>query len=147
MPAKKKPTGVVIVGALYLVMAILALVAALGFLQWAGLPHDELVSQNPNAPFWLVGGGSIVLTALGLIVFLVAVVDLIMAVGCFRGWGWVWNYALVFAVINIALSMFNALGQGLTITAVYAGIIGALVPIVILVYLSTGKVRKYFGKA
>jgi hypothetical protein len=138
---------VLIVGALYLVMAVLALVAALGFLQWAGLPQDELISQNPNAPFWLVEGGSLILTVLGLVVFLVALIDVVMAVGCFRGWGWVWSYALVFAILNIAISMFNALSQGLTMSAAWSGVLGALLPIVVLLYLSTGKVRKYFGKA
>ena len=138
--------GVTIVGVLYLVMAILSFIAALGYLQWAGLTNIWFISQT-EAPFWLVIGGALLLTFLGLVVFMIAVVDIIMAVGCFRGWGWVWSFGVIFALLNIALSMFNSLSQGLTMGDVRIGIIGALVPILILIYLSTRRVRTFFGKA
>ncbi|MDW5563441.1 MAG: hypothetical protein SA339_09465 [Methanomassiliicoccus sp.] len=146
MPAKSRPTGVTIVGALYFIMAALAFVAALGYLQWAGIAHFPFISRT-EAPFWLVIGGNLLLTYLGLIVFLVAVVDLIMAIGCFRGWGWVWSFGVVLVIINIVLSMIYSLSQELSVDEVKAGIIGAFVPIVVLAYLSTRKVRAFFGKA
>ncbi len=135
------------VSMLYLLMSLIAFVGAMGFFLWAGLSHSELDAQLPNAPIWLVEGGSLVLTSLGLIIFLVAVVNLTIALGCFRGWGWVWTWALVFAVLNIFFAMFNAFSQGFTLNALWIGLIGSLLPIVVLFYLNTRKVKVFFGKA
>jgi hypothetical protein len=147
MSEKPRPIGVTLVGILYLLMALIAFVGAMGFLIWAGLSTSELSARLPDAPIWLVGGGTIVLAFLGLIIFLVAVVNLAIALGCFRGWGWVWTWALVFAILNIFFAMFNAFGQGLTLSALWIGLIGSLLPIVVLFYLNTGKVKVFFGRA
>jgi hypothetical protein len=147
MSEKPRPIGVTLVGILYLLMSLIAFVGAMGFLLWAGLSNNELTAQLPDAPVWLVGGGSLVLAFIGLIIFLVAVVNLAIALGCFRGWGWIWSWALVFAVLNIFFAMFNAFGQGLTLSALWIGLIGSILPIVVLLYLNTRKVKVFFGKA
>jgi hypothetical protein len=147
MTKKPRPIGVTIVGALYLLLAIVAFVAATGFILWAGLDAGELSSQLPGAPMWLVEGGSFALTAVGLVVFLVAVVDLAIALGCFRGWGWVWSWALVFAILNILISAFNAFSQGFTSGAIVPLLIGSIIPVLVIVYLNTKKVKKFFRKA
>jgi hypothetical protein len=147
MANKRRPIGVTLVGILYLLMSLIAFVGAMGFFLWAGLSHNELTSELPNAPIWLVGGGSIVLAFLGLLIFLVAVVNLTIALGCFRGWGWIWTWALVFAILNILVAMFNAFGTGFTLDALWIGLIGSLLPILVLFYLNTRKVKVFFGKA
>ncbi len=146
MSARRRPIGVTIVGVLYLIMAVLAFVAAMGYLQWAGLADFWFASQT-EAPFWLMIGGGYLLTYLGLFTFMIVAVDLIMAVGCFRGWGWVWSFGVFFALIQIGLSLFNSLSHGFTVDQLWNGLIEAIVPILVLIYLSTRKVRVFFGKA
>ena len=147
MSRTTRPIGVTLVGVLYLVLGVLALLGALGILLVPSIGQSQLASKLPRGPFWLVDGGSFLLAFLGLALFLVAVIDIIIALGCFRGWGWIWTWGMIFAVINIAISMFNALAGGITMGTLWVGIIGSIVPLIVLCYMCTRKVREYFGWA
>jgi len=144
---KPRPVGVTIVGVLYLLAAIITFFAALSLTLLSFLTQADFIEQLPDAPQWLVQSGSFVLLALGLIIFLVAVVNLVVAVGCFRGWGWVWTWGMLFAILDIFFSIFNAYGQGFSFNAMITGLVGAIIPLLIIIYLNTRKVKEFFGKA
>ena len=146
MAENSRPIGVTIVGILYLFMSLIAFLGALGFLVWAGLLSGGFNIDLPAPPVWLNWGGSMLLAFLGLAIFLVAVLDLLIALGCFRGWRWIWSWALFFCLLNIFFAMFNAFSQGLTLNAVWVGLIASIIPIIVLLYLNTKKVKTWFGR-
>ncbi|WP_019176282.1 hypothetical protein [Methanomassiliicoccus luminyensis] len=143
---RKRPFGVTVVGAMYLVLAAVALMTATGFMQWAGMSAGRLPALLPTGPIWLVVIVAIALSVLGLFTFLVAVTYAAIAVGCFRGWGWVWTWVFLFAVLNIILSAYNAYIEGFSSEAARAALISSIPPVMVLAYLSTGKVRRFFRK-
>jgi hypothetical protein len=143
MSDKARPIGVTIVGILYLIMSLIAFLGALGYLAWAGLFSGI---DLPAPPIWLQWGGNALLSFLGLAIFLMAIIDLLISIGCFRGWGWVWSWALFLCILNILFAMFNAFSMGFTLNAVWIGLMGSIIPIVVLFYLNTSKVKDWFGK-
>lgn len=147
MSERPRPIGTALVGILYLFMSFIAFLGAIGFFVWAGLAPDSFTMLLPNAPIWLDIGGTMLLTFLGLAIFIVAVIDLIIAIGCFRGWGWVWTWALLFCLLNIFFALFNALGQSFTLNSVWIGLVASTIPIIVIFYLNTRKVKVWFGKA
>jgi hypothetical protein len=146
MSEGKRPIGVTFVGILYLLMSFIAFLGAIGFFVWAGIAPGGFTILLPNAPIWLDIGGTMLLTFLGLAIFIVAVIDLLIAVGCFRGWGWIWTWALLFCLLNIFFAMFNAFGQSFTLNAVWIGLMASIIPIIVIFYLNTRKVKMFFGK-
>lgn len=143
---KARPAGVTMVGVLYMLLAAVTLLTAMGAMQWAGMTVSELSVRLPTGPIWLVAGAALILTVLGLFAFLAAVVYALIAAGCFRGWGWVWTWAFIFALLSILLSVYNAYTNGLSSETVMATAISSIPPVLMLGYISTRKVRRFFGK-
>jgi uncharacterized membrane protein (DUF2068 family) len=81
------------------------------------------------------------LSLIGIIVLVVAVLDLGFAYGLWTGRGWAWILALVFAVLGIIGSVFSVARGGL------GAVVTLLLDIVIVVYLMQSRVKAYFGEA
>ena len=70
-----------------------------------------------------------------------------LGIGCFKGWGWVWTLGVVFTILGIIITLAAAFANGFDMDALWAGLIGIIIPLIILLYLFTHKVKVWFGKA
>lgn len=122
-----RPLGVTIIGILFILGGIFALIGgALG-----GLALSVL-------------GGGILGILFGGILAIVGIVYIILGIGCFKGWGWVWTLAVIFAIVGIILQIVSLAMTGMA--ALTASIVGILIDVVILWYLFQENVKRWFGK-
>lgn len=68
-----------------------------------------------------------------------------LGIGCFKGWGWVWTLAVIFAVLGIIMQIASLAMTGTA--GIASVIIGILINAVILWYLFQANVKQWFGKA
>lgn len=120
----ERPVGVTILGILWIIQGL--------FMLLGGIFGGVLLSIMGN-----VGIGAVI----GIVLFIVGIVDLLLGIGCFNAWPWVWTIGIIFSVIgilggiaNLATSWTNAL-------------VGIVISAIILYYLFQPQVKAYFGKA
>jgi hypothetical protein len=133
----KRPLGVTIVGILYLLAGLLVLVLGLAILGLGAL-------DNPTD---FEGWSQAAILALGVVVTLIGLFELLIAAGCFKGWGWIWTVALLFAILDIIFAVFNAWRQHFSNQSIFGLLVGIIVPLIIIWYLTKQNVKAWFGKA
>jgi len=119
----ERPLGVTILGVLWVIVGLFALIAGLG----------------------VVTVGTIVLGIFGLITGLVmiilGIIDLALGYGCFQAWPWVWTVAVIVAAINIISGLVNIFSSG------FQGVLSIIIPAIIIYYLFQPQVKAWFGQA
>jgi hypothetical protein len=147
MADQPRPIGINIIGFLFFIIGILELFVGIGLILIAGLSQADIINNmGQNAEDWLKNNTTLVL-AIGLVILAVAIIDMVIGYGSFKGWGWVWPAGLVFAFLSLILSLFTAWARGFTLSDTVSGLVGAVIPIVIILYLNTKKVRAWFGRS
>ncbi|WP_265581985.1 hypothetical protein [Methanofollis aquaemaris] len=129
MAGISRPLGVTIVGLLYLFLGIIGLLAGITVFV-AGTALE------------VSGAGAFA----GGIVILVALINLAIGIGCFKGWGWVWTVAVLFAFINILIAFYNWWVAGHSMAGLTATLVSIIIPLIILWYLYRDNVKAFFGK-
>jgi len=117
----QRPLGVTILGILWILGGLILLAG--GFLGGAVLA--------------VAGFGSLG-AAIGVIFFIIGIVDLLLGVGCFMAWPWVWIVGVIFSAISVLIgivSLFSNWASAL-VNIIIAGII--------LWYLFQPQVKAYF---
>lgn len=115
---RRRPILVTLVGVLYFLLAILTLFVAIGLV------------LLETWDWW-----TILTLVLGVIYFAIAL-------GCFKGWGWVWWVAILFSIVNIGLNVYDMYMDDFA--EWLAPVIGILISLLILWYLFTPKVKRWF---
>jgi hypothetical protein len=133
----KRPLGVTIVGVLYLLAGLLVFVVGLATLGIGAFDNPTDFEGWSQGAILAAGG---VLTLVGLI-------NLAIAAGCFKGWGWVWTLALLIAVVDIIIAIFNTWRQHFSSQSIVGLLIGLIIPLIIIWYLTKQNVKVWFGKA
>ena len=101
--------------------------------------------------FWLVGAfvGGAILTVVGLaaigaiigvVLFVIGIIDILLGIGCFKAWGWVWIVGVIFMAINVLIGLVSLISSPVT------GLVTIIVAAIILWYLFQPKVKAYFGR-
>ncbi|HUV23806.1 MAG TPA: hypothetical protein VMW26_00060 [Methanomassiliicoccales archaeon] len=108
---------VTLVGILYFFLAILAIFAAIGL----------FLLETWD---W------------GAITLVLGVIYLLIAFGCFKGWGLVWGLAIIFGIVNIGLNLYNMYMDDFA--EWLAPVISILISLLVLWYLFTPKVKRWF---
>ncbi len=80
--------------------------------------------------------GPIIFVFVAILVIL-GLLSFVIAYGLWTGKGWAWAIALVLAVIGIIINLFSLPG----------GIIGIIIDVIIIYYLTRPHVKAFFGKA
>ena len=114
-----------IIGVLFFLAGLLFLLAGV-----VGLGDDDSMVMA-------AGAGSLI----------IGLIYLLLAIGCFKGWGWVWTLGVVFTILGIIITLAAAFSNGFDMDALWAGLIGIIIPLIILLYLFSHKVKVWFGKA
>jgi hypothetical protein len=118
----ERPLGVTILGILWIIVGLLALLSGLGI---------AVVGT-------LVAG--IIGLFLGFILIIIGLVDLALGIGCFKAWPWVWTIGVIFSILSIVMGLVNLLTSGAS------ALISIIISVVILYYLFQPQVKAYFGK-
>jgi hypothetical protein len=93
-----------------------------------------------NLSFFL-GAVSLLISILAFALFvLVGILDLVLAMGYLSGNGWAWTLGLALGIINIAVSIAE-IAVGLS-----NPILGLILSIITVYYLTRPRVRVFFGK-
>jgi zinc-ribbon domain len=118
-----RPTGVTI-------LAVLEILGGLALLAGGAL----LAVVGAIAGSGLIGGAGGILVILGLLSFVVTY-------GLWTGKGWAWRIALILSVVGIIFGAIS-IAEGLT-----GSVIGIIINLVVIYYLTRPYVRAYFGRS
>lgn len=130
---KDRPTGITVLAAIYIILSLLSLFWAIFVFGWGGMV--SLFNFNSDT----IGNPSL---WNGLIGIIVAIVQIVVAVGLLNLQRWAWILALVAVGLNIVQGIFAIFDGGLF--AWCCGPIMLIVPVGILIYLLTPGVRQAF---
>lgn len=130
---KDRPTGITVLAAIYIILSLLSLFWAIFVFGWGGMV--SLFNFNSDT----IGNPSL---WNGLIGIIVAIVQIVVAVGLLNLQRWAWILALVAVGLNIVQGIVAIFDGGLF--AWCCGPIMLIVPVGILIYLLTPGVRQAF---
>lgn len=128
MAEGNRPLGVTIIGILYIIGGL--------FLLFGGIFGGIVLAAVGLGAFGIVLGG---------ILAIVGIIDIIIGIGCFKGWGWIWTIAVIFAILGIIIQILTLVTTGMS--GLFSAIIGILISVIILWYLFQDNVKRFFGKA
>ena len=130
---KERPTGITVLAVIYIILGMLSLFWALFVFGWGGML--SLFNFDPgsvgNPPLWN-----------GFVGIVVAIIQIVVAVGLFNLQRWAWILALVAVGLNIVQGILAMFGGGLFTWC--CGPIMLIIPVGILIYLLTPGVRQAF---
>lgn len=136
---KRRPTGITIIGIVYIILGILSLLwsgLVLGIGGFSALFGGLLGAEN-IAGFGVSSGFS------GFVGIITAIVQIVTGGGLLALKRWAWYLALVAVGLTVITGILGLFGGGFF--AVVCGGLGLVIPIVILIYLLRDHVRAAFG--
>jgi len=91
----------------------------------------------------VIGGplGGMIGLALGFVLFIVGIIEVILGIGCFMAWGWVWTVGVIITIISLVAGIVELF------TGDMGALIGIVISAIILWYLFQANVKSYFGKS
>jgi len=144
-----RPTGVTI-------LAVLSIIAAIAFLLGGAVliglglvigtyAASQVTSSLATAGFSglaSLGAGTIaaIITAIGAIALILGILYLAVGVGFLGGKGWAWTLGIIVSIIGIVLDVVQ-IGFG-----AYSNVLGLIIGIIIVYYLTRPDVKAFFGK-
>jgi hypothetical protein len=145
---KKRPTGVTILAILQIIIAILFLLGSFGMFMVAALANVEEVRDEigKEAPDWVVDNATPFFGALGAIFLILAIVGFVLGYGYLKGIGWAWTLGIIIAVISIIGDIIEPITDRSS-DALGGSIIGIIISLIIIYYLTRPHVKTFFGKA
>jgi hypothetical protein len=147
-PAQRhRPLGVTILAIIYLLLGVLIIISAIGVLVLAG--YIGLVTIPPeveqNIPQWFIGLVPIALAVTGVVLFVVGLISILIAWGFLKGRNWSRVLAIVLLFIAVVVTVFNTIVAAIFTTGALLGlIVSIIIPILLIWYLTTPKVKAWF---
>ena len=141
----RRPLLITILGVLYALVGFLLLVGGASMFAVSSANINDLLSgevldQVLDILSQLNMTWNNFATAVGIILVVFGAIYLIAAIGFFRGWKLMWYLGVIVNVLALIADVYS-LTQVFTTAAVVSLIITAL----LLIYLTSGGVRRYFG--
>ena len=141
----KRPAGVIVIAIFVIISSVIGIFAGLRGL---GVPLPSIggLVLNPGTPMFLM------VPVISATVLVLSLIELVLAVGLLLLKSWAWTGAVTVAAIRIFTDLFffltggfGLIGQGIML-GVYVGAGGALINLIIIIYLLRGRVKEAFGK-
>lgn len=135
----ERPTGIYVIAILMIISSVIGIFIGLRGLG-VPLPSIGALILNPSLPMFLPVG------ILSSTMFVLSVIGLAVAIGLLAMKGWARTGAVTIAIILLLgdLFFFMTGGFGLGIIGVYAGVGGAIINLIIIIYLRRGSVKEAF---
>jgi uncharacterized membrane protein (DUF2068 family) len=156
---RHRPTGVTVLGVLFVIAGAFALVGGIATL--VAIPF--VANVNPNAignnelPFngqqplftpseqtALAQASGSILTVLGAVLIPLGIASLVVAYGLFKGKRWAWYVAVALSIIGLAVNVISLVTSD--VGAIAGALVGIAINAIVLYYLSRRNVKQYFGK-
>jgi hypothetical protein len=132
LSVRQRPGGVSVLAILQVLLGILFFLGALA-LTVVGFGLPEVF---PHVRFFPVR-----LFVVAIVLFGLGAIEVVLAVGVWRGIGWAWGISLAFAVLGVVFFVFSLfLRPGL------GEIVALIIDLLVLYYLMQPRVQAYFGK-
>ena len=132
MPETTRPFSIKLLTVLEIILGILELLGALAVAVASFVLPEMFPRVRLLAPRSMFSG---------LVLFVFAFVEFILAYGVWKGKGWAWIGSLIFAVIGVVFSAFT-----LFMRPRLGEVIALVLNLVIMYYLMQPGVQGYFGK-
>jgi hypothetical protein len=123
---KVRPLGVTVIGVLLLLYGLFMIFAGISFGSLGDLDDIELAVQ--------------------MISLIMGLVYLLLAIGFFKGWGWVWLLTMVVVILSIIWDVVSWVIDGSNTDALWEMVIELIIPIIIVLYMNSTNVKAFFGK-
>jgi hypothetical protein len=146
-PPRYRPLGVTILAVLEIIVGVFMIVAALGVLVLAGyLSTVSIPSEiQQNIPQWFIDIAPTALAIGGIALLIVGVISFLIAWGFLKGRNWARIVAIVLLFISVLTSIFNAIVAAVFTTgALFSLIVAIIIPVLLIWYLYTPKVKMWF---
>lgn len=151
-----RPTGVTILGVLFVIGGAFALLGGIGTL--AAIPFAINMMPNavnnglelngspltPSQQSALIEASGPTLAAIGVILIPLGIASLAVAYGLFKAKSWAWSIAVVLSAILFAINVVSLVTGSMS--AITSAVVGMAINAIVLYYLSRRNVRQYFGK-
>jgi tryptophan-rich sensory protein len=145
---KNRPAGITILAALQIIFGILFLLGAIGMFLIASLADaadlEEAIGED--APDWISDNFVMAFGLLGVLFLIIGIVGLVLGYGYLKGIGWAWTVGIIFAVLGIIGDIFESMVDR-TADVLASSIIGIIIALLIIYYLTRPHVKAFFGKA
>lgn len=157
--SEHRPTGVTVLGALFIIAGAFTLFGGIATLVAAPFVasmnpetlNNQLQSNGgetttlaPDQQMTLIQGSSLVLKVLGTILIPLGIASLVVAYGLFKGKSWAWSVAMILSAIGIAVNAISLVSGN--VNSIASSVVGIAINAIILYYLYRRNVRQYFGK-
>ncbi len=155
---RHRPTGVTILGVLFVIAGAFALLGGIATL--VAIPFVSNVNPNvignelqlngqqplltPSEQTALAQGSGSILTVLGAVLIPLGIASLVVAYGLFKGKSWAWLVAVALSIIGLVVNVISLVTAN--IGAITGALVGIAINAIVLYYLSRRNVRQYFGK-
>lgn len=144
-----RPFGVTLLALLTMLGGLLYLAAALGFFGLALLADRAEVAERlgPGAADWLADDYFLAFMLLGVFVLIIATAFFVTSHGLLTGSGWAWTLAVIVTLLSLAGNLVSVYAYGLADqTTLISTLFGFVLAVLVLAYLATSGVRRFFGK-
>ena len=144
---KKRPSGITILAVLQIIFGILFLLGAIGMFLVASLADvaDLEDAIGEDAPDWIVDNFAIAFGLLGVLFLIIGIVGLVLGYGYMKGIGWAWTVGIILAVLGIIGDLIEPIIDRTT-DVLASSIIGIIIALLIIYYLTRPHVKAFFGK-
>ncbi len=138
MSTKTRPTGVTILAILEIIGGIFSLLAAAALFALGALVGEAGMEMGEALPGIGFLAGTLA-ALLGGVFIITGLVAFLLAYGFWTGKGWAWILGIIFSIIGIVLGVVSLIGNP-------ASIVGILINILIIYYLTRPHVKEWFGR-
>lgn len=130
MQGKERPLGVTIIGVLLFLLGLIMILGGLALFALGDLVDVEALA-----------------VATGAVSVVIGIVYIVLAFGFLKGWNWVWVLTMVVLIIGILWSIVQWVLNGMETDQIVSMLLGLIIPIIIVLYMNSKKVKAFFGKA
>jgi hypothetical protein len=124
-----RPTGITILAVLAALGGIFGILAGIGLLGFGSF-------------FAAYGGAGGLAVVFGLVLLVLGIAELALAYGFWTAKPWAWAYGILLQVVSVVVAIIEVVLGYANISGV---IIGIVVSAIIVYYLNTPDIRRYFG--
>lgn len=138
-----RPLGVTILAILAFLLGLLFLLGAITSFLAAGLPFEELQDLINNVPEIILENASLIFTTFGVMFLIFAIISFLVTYGFLNGRQWAWSVGILLGILSIISNMVNFLIY-MDISNLSSAIIGIVIAVLIIFYLTRPGVKRYF---
>jgi hypothetical protein len=132
---------------IHILLGVLLVIAAIGVMVLAGYLGLVTIPTEiqQSVPQWFVNLAPLLLAIAGIVILVFGLVSIAIGWGFLKGKNWSRVLAMIFFVIVIIVDVFNAIVAAIfTSGALLSLIVAIIIPVIIVWYLTTSRVKAWF---